>query len=261
MLYLWCWLNEMDVVAMRDLPLFYAPDIATRQELPEVEAGHCQRVLRAKEGDEILITDGRGMLYEARLVEVSKRRCGVELTKAERWEKAWRGRITLAVAPTKAIERMEWLLEKAVEVGIDRIILLKAKHSERRHINAERLERIMLSAMKQSQKAFLPELITEQAVAQAFELCHGDRLLLAHCRRSEGGIQERKLPNHYYRPSEDVTIFIGPEGDFTIEEILQAQEHGGHGISLGESRLRTETAALVALQWMHTLQLLEDSPQ
>ncbi|MDO4691780.1 MAG: RsmE family RNA methyltransferase [Porphyromonadaceae bacterium] len=246
---------------MRDLPLFYAPDIATRRELPETEAGHCQRVLRAKEGDEILITDGLGMLYEARLIEVSKRCCSVELTKEERWEKTWRGRITLTVAPTKAIERMEWLLEKAVEIGIDRIILLKTKHSERKHINAERLERIMQSAMKQSQKALIPELIPEQTLAQAFELCSSDSLFLAHCRAPEGGIQDRKLPNHYYRPGEDISIFIGPEGDFTVEEILQAQERGAHGISLGESRLRTETAALVALQWLHTLELLGSSHQ
>lgn len=242
---------------MRDLPLFYAPDIATNFCLPESEAGHCLRVLRSSVGDEILITDGRGSLYEAALTEVSKKACTVEILSHTQWHKPWHGQMTLAVAPTKAIERMEWLLEKAVEIGVDRIILLRAKHSERKHINADRLERIMLSAMKQSQKALLPELLPELPLAQALELCRSGQLLMAHCRVAEGELHPRVLPSFCYRSGQDVSLFIGPEGDFTIEEILLAQSLGAHTISLGESRLRTETAALVGLQWLHTLQLID----
>lgn len=241
---------------MRDLPLFYAPDIASSTVLPESEAGHLLRVLRGSVGDELLITDGRGMLYEAVVKEIGKRQCSVEILSQTEWTKPWRERITLAIAPTKAIERMEWLLEKAVEIGVDRVILLKAKHSERKHINAERLERIMLSAMKQSQKAILPTLAVDMPIAEALRSCAAEAMMIAHCRVEGDGIAERIIPSKCYTYGEPVSLFIGPEGDFTEEEITFAQSLGAHGITLGESRLRTETAAVVALQWIHTLGLI-----
>lgn len=240
---------------MRDLPLFYAPSLLADGLLPEMEAGHCLRVLRCVAGDEILATDGRGGLYEARLTEVSKRACRVEIEREVLWHKAWKGYLTLAVAPTKAIERMEWLLEKAVEIGVDRVILLRCKHSERKHANAERLERIMISAMKQSQKAILPELLMETPLDKALELTKGSCQLLLHCREGIEGLTPRQLPSCSYPGQGDATLLIGPEGDFSVEEVLEAQRRGAHPTTLGDTRLRTETAALVALQWVHTLQL------
>lgn len=239
---------------MRDLPLFHAPDILTDDQLPESEAGHCMRVLRCEVGDEIYVTDGRGMLYEAHLTEVSKRACRVAIHQAIPWQPHWQGYLTLALAPTKSIERMEWLLEKAVEVGVNRILLLKTKHSERKHINAERLQRIMLSALKQSHKALLAELLTDISLDEALTLTEGSTRLILHCRGE--GTTQRQLPHTYYQGVGDVSLFIGPEGDFTLEEISEAELRGAYPTTLGDTRLRTETAALSALQWIHTLQLI-----
>lgn len=239
---------------MRDLSLFLAPDIESEQSLPEAEAAHASRVLRLCVGDEVYVTDGKGRLWTARLGEVSRHGVRLVLGAEEPWHKPWSGRIRLAVAPTKSIDRIEWLLEKAVEIGVDEICLLRSKHSERKHINQERLERIILSAMKQSHKALLPQLYTGLDYTQALERAVGGRVLIAHCRDTEAlGLPTRVLPHIPYIYGEDVSIFIGPEGDFSVQELEQAHSMGAVGITLGESRLRTETAALVALQWWHTL--------
>ncbi len=243
---------------MQDLPIFYAEDILKDKALPEAEAQHCLRVLRLGEGDDIIVTDGKGKFYEASISETSKKSCKVQLNGEEIWSKTWQKYITLCVVPTKSIDRMEWLLEKAVEVGVDRVICVKSKHSERKHIKAERLEKIMLSGMKQSQKALLPELLVDIPYAQALELCKGSQILLAHCREASDLIQERKLIHEQYdREQEAVALFIGPEGDFTIEEIIQAQNLGAKTISLGDNRLRTETAGFVALNTIHILNMLD----
>lgn len=239
-----------------DLPIFYAPDIASCDQLPESEAGHCIRVLRCQCGDRVLVADGRGVMYLCDIVEIKGKSCRVSITQSLPWPRSWQGCITLALAPTKAIERMEWLLEKAVEVGVDRIILLKTKHSERKYINTERLQRIMLSAMKQSQKAVLPELITELRLEQALEMSAGVQRLILHCRDDEQTLRPRELPHRHYQGVGDVCLFIGPEGDFTVEEIRVAEDAGLLPTTLGNTRLRTETAALAALQWVHTLQLM-----
>lgn len=241
---------------MHDQPIFYAPDIAHQNTLPEEEAGHALRVLRLGSGAPIRVADGRGSMWEATLGITDKRSCPVILGKRSQWRPYWEGRITLCLTPTKSIDRMEWLLEKAVEVGVDRILLLKSKHSERKHVNIERLTKIMISAMKQSQKGVLPELASEINLAQALLLTEGEQRLLCHCREADhDGIIPRVLPHEAYQRGCDVSLFIGPEGDFTTEEIITAQKAGARGISLGASRLRTETAALVALQWVHTLQM------
>lgn len=241
---------------MQDLPLFYAPDIERSGLLPEDEAGHALRVLRLTVGDAILVTDGRGGLWQATIADISKKACAVLLGAAIPWQAYWQGNITLCVAPTKSMDRMEWLLEKAVEVGVNRIILLKVKHSERKHINVERLTKILVGAMKQSQKALLPELIPELTLDKAYELLAGSELLIMHCRGAVEGVGGRELPHKVYRGGSDVALLVGPEGDFTVEEVAEAEKRGAKGVSLGESRLRTETAALVALQWIHSLQLI-----
>lgn len=242
---------------MQDLPLFYAPNIKQEPVLPEMEAGHCLRVLRGQVGDKVLVTDGRGELYEAELSEISKKSCCLGALREMPWQKPWRGMLTIALAPTKAMERMEWLLEKAVEIGVDRIVLLRSKHSERKHINTDRIQRIMIGAMKQSQKALLPTLYVGMEIDELIKTSPYGQPIMLHCREALGEIAPRHLLHKLYRPeAPDVCLMIGPEGDFAVPEILLAQACGVGMATLGDSRLRTETAALVALQWVHTLQLV-----
>ncbi len=247
---------------MQDLPIFYAPNIRADKHLPETEGQHCLRVLRMNVGDDLLLTDGKGDFFKARITQTSKKTCQVEILEEYPWTKTWRNHLTLCVVPTKSMDRMEWLLEKAVEVGVDRVICPKTKHSERKHIKAERLEKIMLSAMKQSQKAILPELFVDVPFQEALQMCGDSQILIAHCRAEGQGLRERKLIHHLYEPTQSAySLFIGPEGDFTQEEIMQAQNVGAKAISLGANRLRTETAGLVALNTLHLLEVINDDTQ
>lgn len=240
---------------MQDLPLFYTPDIASSNLLPSEESGHALRVLRLSQGDRIHLTDGAGNAWIAVISQIDKKGCSVEIVEQLNWKPYWSGVIILCVAPTKSMDRMEWLLEKATELGVDRVILLRSKHSERKHINAERLRKILIGGMKQSQKALLPELLVDVKYTEALDLTEGSQRLIFHCRGTEEGIRPRVLPHKHYDGIGDVSLFVGPEGDFTVEELLEAEKRGLVGSSLGESRLRTETAALTALQWVHTLQM------
>lgn len=244
---------------MRDLPMFYAPNIRVDGLLPEEEAGHCQRVLRLGIDDEVLVTDGWGMLYECRIVEASKRMVRVAIEREELQHKTWLGELTLCVAPTKSIDRMEWLVEKAVEIGVDRIALLRVKHSERKQVNVERLERIILSAMKQSQKAYHPKLEINCSIESVGELCSDALKMILHCRADEPSLVKRMLPHVSCTTCGSACVMIGPEGDFSVDEVRLAERLGFVPTTLGDTRLRTETAALVALQWIHTLQLINRS--
>lgn len=240
---------------MQDLPLFYTPEILRSNWLPSEESGHAQRVLRLSLGEHIQLTDGMGRAWLAEIVQLDKKGCAVGLLREIEWKPYWAGHITLCVAPTKSMDRMEWLLEKATELGLNRIVLLRSQHSERKHINAERLRKILVGAMKQSQKALLPELLVDVKYSDALALTAGSRRLIFHCREGEQGLSPRALPHKHYDGVGDVSLFVGPEGDFTIAELIEAEQQGFIGSSLGESRLRTETAALTALQWVHTLQM------
>lgn len=240
---------------MQDLPLFYTPDILSSNLLPSDESVHAQRVLRLSSGDKIQVTDGKGRAWLAEVATMDKKTCTLTLLEELVWSPYWTGSITLCIAPTKSMDRMEWLLEKATEIGINRIVLLRSKHSERKHINQERLRKILIAGMKQSQKALLPELYVDVPYREALEMSRGAVGLIFHCREGEESLAERALPHIYYNGVGDVCLFIGPEGDFTIEELQLAQDKGIRGASLGQSRLRTETAALTALQWLHTLQM------
>lgn len=230
------------------MQIFYTPEILTCPELPEEEAGHCIRVLRLGEGDEILLTDGQGSFYKAKIVRAHPKHCEVRILESWVQTALWPFYLHIAVAPTKNMDRMEWFAEKATEIGINEITCLNCRFSERRDIKPARLEKILISAMKQSQKAWLPKLTGmtdfKTFVAQPFE----GRKLIAHC--EEG---EKPLLKQIYRPGENALILIGPEGDFSPEEIRLAKENGFEPISLGESRLRTETAALVACHTLHVL--------
>lgn len=233
------------------MQIFYTPDIAVRQELPEEEAGHCLRVLRLAEGDEVMLTDGQGFFYRAVIRRAHHKHCEVEVTK--RWEqpKPWQFSLHIAVAPTKNMDRMEWFVEKATEIGIDAVTCLGCRFSERREVKTARLEKIMVSAMKQSQKATLPTLsgMTDfkTFVKQPFD----GRKFIAHCEEAD-----KKLLTQLYRPHENALVMIGPEGDFSPEEIALALGEGFEPISLGASRLRTETAALAACHTIHVINQL-----
>jgi 16S rRNA (uracil1498-N3)-methyltransferase len=228
--------------------LFYAPDMAQKPELPEEESQHCARVLRLKEGDEITVTDGKGVLYRAVLTEAHPKRCVVRIT--EKWEKgsSWNFYIHVAVAPTKNTDRMEWFVEKATEIGINEITCLRCRYSERREINLQRLNKIAVNAMKQSQKAILPK-INDMICFRDFITTDfvGDKMI-GHC--DEG---PRQLLKQCYQPGKNALLLIGPEGDFSREEINAASVAGFSPVSFGESRLRTETAALVACHTIHIL--------
>ena len=236
--------------------LFYAPNIAMNQQLPETEAHHCLKVLRMKEGDSLWLTDGKGNFYNAEIAEINLKRCMVNLLETIPQPPLWKGKIEIALVPTKNIDRIEWFVEKATEIGIDKISFLRCRFSERKEITTERILKIMISAMKQSGKARLQVLQEmtgfREFIGQGFD----GQKFIAHCYPDE-----KKLLAQTYRSNENALILIGPEGDFSEDEISLAKEQGFIPVSLGDSRLRTETAALTACQTIHVVkQYLSPSP-
>lgn len=231
---------------MKEMRFFYVPNVQDNGELPEEEAMHALRVLRLKSGDEIMLTDGTGNFYKAEITVAATRKCVFKLLETIPQTPIWRGHLHLVVSPTKMMERMEWLIEKATEIGFDRISFINCDNSERRVIKVKRLEKIAVSAMKQSRKAWKPiidEIVSfDELVAESTE---GLRYI-AHC------YEEIKKVDLFNQLSisdkdEDVTVFIGPEGDFSLSEVKKAIDAGFVSVSLGESRLRTETAALYSV--------------
>ncbi len=231
---------------MKEMRFFYVPNVQDNGELPEEEAMHALRVLRLKSGDEIMLTDGIGNFYKAEITVAATRKCVFKLLETIPQTPIWRGHLHLVVSPTKMMERMEWLVEKATEIGFDRISFINCDNSERRVIKVKRLEKIAVSAMKQSRKAWKPiidEIVSfDELVAESTE---GLRYI-AHC------YEEIKKVDLFNQLSisdkdEDVIVFIGPEGDFSLSEVKKAIDAGFVSVSLGESRLRTETAALYSV--------------
>lgn len=224
--------------------MFYSPDILVRQELPAEEAAHCARVLRMTEGEHIQITDGRGSFYEAELTLVSPKRCLFRILNQERPAPLWQGHLHIAMAPTKNMDRVEWFAEKATEIGFDELTFLNCRFSERKVIKTERVEKILVSAVKQSLKPTKPILNELMDFAKFVKLPHPGQKFIAHCYGDMG--DEKPLLKQVVKSGEDALVMIGPEGDFSREEVQLAMECGFQSISLGRSRLRTETAALVA---------------
>ena len=231
---------------------FYCPDIADTLTLGEEDSKHCVKVLRMGEGDTIEVVDGNGTLYTCRITMAHPKRCAVEVTERMQQPPHWGHRIVLGVAPTKNLDRIEWLVEKCVEMGVDRIIPLRCHNSERTVLKTERLRKIMVSAMKQSLKATLPQLDeltpVERVMAEPFD---GTRCI-AYCDEQLPRGQRLTLTG-VYRPGQDVMVLIGPEGDFSPEEVQAARDAGFMPVTLGESRLRTETAGMMAVAAIHTL--------
>lgn len=228
--------------------IFYAPNIATCPELPEEESGHAVRVLRHVEGDEIEVVDGQGAWYHCRITAAHHKHCAVEIL-SQRQDAHWPYGVELAVAPTKNLDRMEWFLEKATEMGLDRFTPLKCRFSERKELKTERMLKIAVSAMKQSLKATLPQ-VDEMTDIKKFltEPFEGQKFI-AHCFDD----QPRLLLSHQVKPGSRVRVLIGPEGDFSPEEIALAISQGYQPISLGNQRLRTETAALASVHTIHVI--------
>ena len=220
--------------------------------LGEEDSKHCVKVLRMGEGDTIEVVDGNGTLYTCRITMAHPKRCAVEVTERMQQPPHWGHRIVLGVAPTKNLDRIEWLVEKCVEMGVDRIIPLRCHNSERTVLKTERLKKIMVSAMKQSLKATLPLLDEMTPVAQLLaEPFEGTRCI-AYCDEQLPRGQRLTLTG-VYRPGQDVMVLIGPEGDFSPKEVQAARDAGFMPVTLGESRLRTETAGMMAVAAIHTL--------
>lgn len=228
--------------------VFYTPDIETKKELPEEEAQHCIRVLRLTAGDEITLTDGKGNFYRAEISAATNKRCLVNITEVIYQQPLWPCHLHIALAPTKNMDRNEWFAEKATEIGFDELTFLNCRFSERKVIKTERIEKILVSAIKQSLKARLPLLNGMTDFNKFIEQDFRGQKFIAHC--YEG---EKPLLKDVLKKGEDALVLIGPEGDFSEEEVKKAIDKGFIPISLGKSRLRTETAALVAC---HTMNLI-----
>jgi 16S rRNA (uracil1498-N3)-methyltransferase len=235
------------------MQLFYCKDITPEgyATLDAEESRHAVRVLRLREGDIMHVTDGQGHLYECRVVEASDKACTVETQRAAYQmpmsleETQHAASLHLAVAPTKNPSRMEWLVEKAVEVGVGEITLLDCDHSERSFLKTDRLERLALSAMKQSLHLTLPRIhpaVKLREWLRTFAIGTPELRFIAHCEAN----QPRTPLASALEAGRDAVVLIGPEGDFSQEEIDLALECGFRPVSLGPSRLRTETAALYA---------------
>lgn len=226
--------------------VFYTPDIAVTCEMPEEEAAHCLRVLRLGVGDEVMLTDGEGCFYKAVISAATGKRCQVKVTETIEQEPLWNGHLHLAMAPTKNMDRIEWLAEKATEIGFDELSFLNCRYSERKVIKTERVEKIVVSAVKQSLKARKPVVNEMMDFVRFVKQDFAGQKFIAHC--NEG---EKPLLKEILVPGEDALVLIGPEGDFSPEEVKLAESLGFRSISLGKSRLRTETAALVSVHIMN----------
>ena len=224
------------------MQLFYNPDITAITEdifFDKEESRHIVKVLRKSEGDLLEITNGKGLLFKAKIVQTDIKKCIASVIKKELKPKK-NYRIHLAVAPTKLNDRFEWFLEKSTEIGVDEITPIICDHSERKIIKAERYHKIIQSAMKQSLQCYLPKL---NELISFNEFIHSEiagQRFIAHCEdQKKSSLKEMLVPN------QDVTLLIGPEGDFSVKEIQMALNTKFIPVTLGDTRLRTETAAIV----------------
>lgn len=226
---------------------FYAPDILISGSLGLEESAHCMRVLRKRVGDIISVTDGRGNRFECRIAAGDAKRVELDIISQTEVPKSWQGNITLAVAPTKNADRMAWLVEKATEIGVDRIIFIKCSNSERKAVNIERLRRNAISAMDQSLKTRLPAIEGIVPIKEIVSLT-GSRYF-GYCDDSTPRLEFVKE----YEAGKDVVILIGPEGDFSKEEVEMLTAGGFVAVTFGDERLRTETAALYGVTAIHVI--------
>ena len=222
--------------------MFYIPDISGSELiLGETESKHAVKILRLTKGSKVNIVDGKGGFYAAMITEANSKECRLNVLYNQQKYGGKNFRIHIAMAPTKNITRFEWFLEKATEIGIDEITPLLTEHSERKMIKSERLRKILVSAMKQSQKAYLPKLNQLTPLKEFIKSRTEDWKFIAHCNHDETPHLKDMV-----KKGEDVVILIGPEGDFSPDELQNSLSLGFKEISLGNVRLRTETAGVVA---------------
>ncbi|MDR1225456.1 MAG: 16S rRNA (uracil(1498)-N(3))-methyltransferase [Prevotellaceae bacterium] len=233
--------------------LFYTPDISGQTyTLNEEESKHCVRVLRLAKGATICLIDGRGNLYTAQIADAQYKRCIVSITDVQREYGKRQCYLHMAVAPTKNMERYEWFLEKATEIGVDEITPLLCEHSERKVVKDERSEKVVTAAVKQSVKAYHPLLHPITSFKQLVQQPFSGSKFIAHCFESP---QKQPLKTLLSGKIQSALVLVGPEGDFSPEEVDFAKQHGFVEVSLGSSRLRTETAGVAAC---HTVNLLQE---
>ncbi|MEI8272578.1 MAG: 16S rRNA (uracil(1498)-N(3))-methyltransferase [Paludibacter sp.] len=230
------------------MALFYVPNFASGPVLPEEESQHAVKVLRLQVGDEIVVVDGVGGFYKAKIINPHPKHCGFEIIESQ-FEFGKRNyKLHIAIAPTKNIERLEWFIEKATEIGIDEITPVICRFSERKIVKVDRLEKIIVSAAKQSVKAYIPKLNQLCTLDELLKRYSASQKFIAHCYDADKRLLQTEI-----RKSSDILILIGPEGDFSKDEVTTAISYGFIPVSLGKSRLRTETAGVVAC---HTAALL-----
>ncbi|CAI8163368.1 MAG: Ribosomal RNA small subunit methyltransferase E [Polaribacter sp. SA4-10] len=227
------------------MQLFYNSELTktTKQiTFDKIESKHIVRVLRKEENDILKITNGNGYLFEAKIKFANDKKCIADIITISEKEKPWNYYLHIAIAPTKNKDRIEWFLEKATEIGIDEITPIICSNSENRKVNSNRFEKIIQSAMKQSLKFTLPKLNAPLKFNEFISQNHKGKVYIAHCEEQDNNILKSLV-----KRSERSTILIGPEGDFSSEEIKKAMNKKIPPVSLGYSRLRTETAAIVAV--------------
>lgn len=231
---------------MKEVRYFYVPNAADNNELPTEETMHAVRVLRLKSGDDIFLMDGEGTFYQAVVILANQKHCFYEIKQSLPQDKTWKGHLHLAIAPTKDIGRIEWLVEKATEIGFDEISFLNCRFSERKVLRTDRIERILVSAMKQSRKGWKP--VVNEMVTFEQLMCRDIKgaKFICHCYNE---IEKADFFTELNSSdcANDITVLVGPEGDFSIDEVRQAINNNYQSVTLGNSRLRTETAGLSAV--------------
>lgn len=220
--------------------LFYQSNIEKIQILSEEDSRHCVKVLRKNIKDKIHVVDGLGGLFECEITKAHEKKCEVRILSTKREFEKRTHYLHIAIAPTKNADRIEYFVEKCVEIGVDEITLIQTKHSERKNQKTERLEKIAISAMKQSLKAYLPKVNELMDFDKFIENANFEGKFIAHL------TDDVKPLKDVAANSNEVLILIGPEGDFAQDEILLAQKFGFQLVTLGNSRLRTETAGVVS---------------
>lgn len=232
---------------MKETRFFYVPNAGQENEMPTEEAFHALRVLRIKSGDEINLMDGVGNFYRAEVTLAATKRCLYEVKEVLPQQPAWHGHVHLAIAPTKVMDRIEWMAEKATEIGFDELSFLNCKFSERKTMRTVRLDKIVISAVKQSHKAWKPIVNQMVSFKEFIAQPRKGRKFICHCYEEFEKVDLMTELQKPYDEDADVTVLVGPEGDFSVDEVKLAIANGYESASLGTSRLRTETAGLMSV--------------
>ena len=234
---------------MKEARYFYVPKAGELDELPQEEAQHAIRVLRLVEGDEIFLMDGEGVFFRAEVTLAQGKHCHYRIIESIPQEKGWKGHLHIAMAPTKMMERVEWMVEKATEIGVDEFSFPLCKFSERKQMRKDRVEKIVVSAVKQSRKPWMPVVNDMMPFSEIIK--KHPKGFICHCYDEVPRTDFfEEINNANIGEDEEVMVLVGPEGEFSIEEVKMAVEAGYKSVSLGSARLRTETAGLSAVMMM-----------